>query len=272
MSAPRGRCCSAALFYLSLPTETGSLIYKYPQNFIPIWIIVRLLLYCGASSLVLCEFSPLSYFDMTQDQFCPVSPLQLCTENPWRVFCSAIHGCRCNPSEPRCHRTVLAGMHFPPVMTSPFLFLFFIYFSLPLSAWDIRVDIRRRDFIHPRSNLTMWRRCGVKSQRCSRKHTTGSGNGFERRSTVVRMWGIFSLRIQEIVEEQQPRGGVLTPVAAEMGSSLSFSLAFSVFIIRARCGPCGPRRGGGGVGVVLPFVLTRWIIHVFQRPVLKNVA
>lgn len=68
---------------------------------------------------------------------------------------------------------------------------------------------------------------GEKSEVLS-QHTTGSGNGFECRSRVARMWGIVSLCIQEIVEEQQPRGGVLAPVAAEAESLVSFNLVFSV--------------------------------------------
>lgn len=43
------------------------------------------------------------------------------------------------------------------------------------------------------------------------------------------------------MEEQQPRGGVLAPVAAEGESLVRFNLVFSVFIIRARRGPL---RGG----------------------------
>lgn len=228
---PRGRCGNGVVFCLSVPTETGSHNYKLPHNSIAIWII-----FFAVRGALYCDFSPLSYFDMTQDHCCPVSP-------PSHSSALKIHGesfvlpsmatavIRVSPGVTKLSLlrwTFLQSWHHCSYFCSLFIFL-----SCSMPEISVLTSAEKISSIL----AATWQCSGAAGW----KVRGWSGNGFECRSRVAHMWGIFSLFIQEIVEEQQPRGGVLAPVAAEGESLVRFNLVFSVFIIRARRGPL---RGG----------------------------
>lgn len=175
-----------------------------------------------------------------------VSP-QFSTEYPWGVFSSAIHGCRCNPSEPRCHKTVFAEIHFPPVMTSPFLFLFFLYFSLSRYAWDIRVDIGCKDFIHPCSHCTQ----------------LDLGMVWVQEQSGTHVMNIFSLypRTSGRAAAQRGSSGSCCSWGRELGEFLP-----GVLSVHHPSPPWTHRPSEGVGGGLFPFVLMGWIIHVFLGP------
>lgn len=228
-------------FDLSVPTETGSPIisnHKTPSQ--------SELLSLRFEQLYTLWFLTSELFRYDTGSLLPSFPPQFCTEGPWGVF-SAVHGCRCNPSKPRCHKNclcwdALSSSHDITVPISVLYLFFSLALCLRYPCWHPRK--RFHPSLQQPDNVAALQ--GEKSEVLS-QHTTGSGNGFECRSRVAHMWGIFSLWIQEIVEEQQPRGGVLAPVAAEAESSVSLSLVFLVFIIQARCRPLGPRGGTASI-------------------------
>lgn len=122
VSAPRGRCCCTVLccIYLYQQKQEVSFINNHKTSS---QSDLQAALYFGASriSVVLIWHRIIS----------APPPPQCSTKIPRRVFCCAIHGCRCNPSEPRCHKTVLAGMYFPYDITIPISVLY-LFFSLAL--------------------------------------------------------------------------------------------------------------------------------------------
>lgn len=148
--SPRGRCCCGVLcsIHLYQQKQEVSFINNHKTSSQSDLLSLR------CKQLLTLGFLAPVLFWYDTGSFMPCSPPHSAVlkfhGKPFVVPSMAAAVIRVSPGV-----TKLSWLGCTPPMTSPILFLFFIYFSPSLSAWDIRVDIRRKDFIHPHRNLMM---------------------------------------------------------------------------------------------------------------------